>query len=86
MKSSSGGVSIVGGGSWGTALALQAARSGHSVRLWITHQEIHSAGRNNFLSVTTYPSHIQRCLVPHIRHCAFEWFWVPGYPPPSAVA
>src|SRR5262245_52512428 len=27
-------VTVLGGGSWGTALALQLARVGHSVRLW----------------------------------------------------
>jgi glycerol-3-phosphate dehydrogenase (NAD(P)+) len=29
-----GTVTVLGGGSWGTALALQLARVGHSVRLW----------------------------------------------------
>ena len=30
---------VVGAGSWGTALAIHAARCGHSVRLWVRNQD-----------------------------------------------
>src|SRR5258708_117581 len=33
-------IAIIGGGSWGTALALVAARKGHSVRLWSRNAEV----------------------------------------------
>ena len=35
----SGTVAIVGGGAWGTALALTAARAGHEARLWARDME-----------------------------------------------
>lgn len=33
-------IAIIGGGSWGTALALTAARSGNEVRLWVRNPEL----------------------------------------------
>ncbi len=36
-------VAIVGAGSWGTALAIVAARAGHSVRLWSRNAEVVSS-------------------------------------------
>jgi glycerol-3-phosphate dehydrogenase (NAD(P)+) len=33
-------VSVIGGGAWGTALAVHLARDGHSVRLWIREPEL----------------------------------------------
>lgn len=33
-------VTVLGGGAWGTALALTAARAGHKVRLWARDQEM----------------------------------------------
>jgi len=33
-------VAVVGAGSWGTALALQAHRSGHEVTLWVRREEL----------------------------------------------
>lgn len=32
-------VSVLGGGAWGTALALHCARKGHDVLLWAREQE-----------------------------------------------
>ncbi len=34
------GIAIVGGGAWGTALALHAARLGHGVRLWMRERDL----------------------------------------------
>jgi glycerol-3-phosphate dehydrogenase (NAD(P)+) len=36
-------VAVVGAGSWGTALAIVAARAGHSVRLWSRNSEVVSS-------------------------------------------
>jgi glycerol-3-phosphate dehydrogenase (NAD(P)+) len=33
-------ITVVGAGSWGTALALIAARNGHNVRLWVREPEV----------------------------------------------
>ena len=33
-------VAIIGGGSWGTALSIILARTGHSVRLWVFEKEL----------------------------------------------
>ncbi len=38
-------VAIIGGGSWGTALAIHAARSGAGVRLWAREREVVEAIR-----------------------------------------
>ena len=50
MKSESLVVAVIGAGSWGTALAIHAARRGHRVRLWARRAEhaaaMRSAGRN----------------------------------------
>jgi glycerol-3-phosphate dehydrogenase (NAD(P)+) len=35
-----GSVAVVGGGAWGTALAIQAARAGHRPRLWVLEPEL----------------------------------------------
>ncbi|MCB1033264.1 MAG: NAD(P)-dependent glycerol-3-phosphate dehydrogenase [Acidobacteria bacterium] len=32
-------IGVMGGGSWGTALAVQFSRTGHEVRLWVRRQE-----------------------------------------------
>lgn len=46
-------VAVIGGGAWGTALALTAHRAGRKTRLWIREEsavaELHSTGRNPFL-------------------------------------
>ena len=39
MKNAGNRYAIVGGGSWGTALALQAARAGRKVSLWVHRME-----------------------------------------------
>ena len=57
-------VAVIGAGSWGTALALQIARNGHSVRLW-GHEPDHiarlSEARENaeFLPGFSLPDSIQ---------------------------
>ena len=33
-------VAVIGAGSWGTALAMVAARNGHAVRLWARESEV----------------------------------------------
>ena len=38
-------VAVVGAGSWGTALAIHLARSGHDVRLWVREPELLEAMR-----------------------------------------
>lgn len=47
---SGGGVTVLGGGAWGTALAAVASRAGHDVRLWARDLELVeslNAGRGN---------------------------------------
>ena len=36
-------VSVLGGGSWGTALAAHTARAGHAVRLWLREPHVAAA-------------------------------------------
>lgn len=36
-------IAIIGGGSWGTALAVLAARAGHKVQLWTRNEEVVSS-------------------------------------------
>ena len=36
-------IAVIGAGSWGTALAVMAARAGHSVRLWSRNDEVASS-------------------------------------------
>jgi glycerol-3-phosphate dehydrogenase (NAD(P)+) len=33
-------IAIIGGGSWGTALALALGRKGHPIRLWVFEEEL----------------------------------------------
>ena len=53
-------ITIFGGGSWGTALAVSAAKSGHSVLLWCRRAEqaraINAASRN--------PDYLQSVALP----------------------
>lgn len=37
---STGRVAVLGGGAWGTALALHCARKGHDVLVWAREQEV----------------------------------------------
>ncbi|WP_456316634.1 NAD(P)H-dependent glycerol-3-phosphate dehydrogenase [Teichococcus aestuarii] len=54
-----GRVAVIGGGAWGTALALTAHRAGRQTRLWIREEsavaEINSTGRNPFLPAHEIP-------------------------------
>src|ERR1041385_1258360 len=43
-------IAIIGAGSWGTALAVIAARAGHSVRLWSRNAEVVSSIRDRRLN------------------------------------
>jgi len=57
-------IAVVGAGSWGTALALQFARSGREVRLWGRNAEqlaaIGSAGVNNrYLPKVEFPDNLR---------------------------
>jgi glycerol-3-phosphate dehydrogenase (NAD(P)+) len=36
-------ISIIGGGGWGTALAVVIAKNGHTVRLWVRRKELAEA-------------------------------------------
>src|SRR6185503_3821584 len=56
-------IAIVGGGSWGTALAIVAARAGHSVHLWSRSAEVVSSINQNrvnprYLSSTSIPANV----------------------------
>jgi glycerol-3-phosphate dehydrogenase (NAD(P)+) len=59
-------IAILGGGSWGTALAVHLARVGHDVRLWAREPEIVSVMRDArenpvFLPGVALPASIQPC-------------------------
>ncbi|MGC8917377.1 MAG: NAD(P)H-dependent glycerol-3-phosphate dehydrogenase [Thermoanaerobaculum sp.] len=54
-------VAVIGGGSWGTALAIHCARAGHEVALWAREPEVVEGIRESrrnpfFLSDVTLPS------------------------------
>ena len=56
-------VAIIGAGSWGTALAVVAARVGHSVQLWSRNAEVVSSindrrVNSRYLSSTTIPTNV----------------------------
>ena len=50
-------LAIVGGGSWGTALALHAARRWETVRLWIHDPELERSVRRERVNATYLPGH-----------------------------
>jgi glycerol-3-phosphate dehydrogenase (NAD(P)+) len=59
-------VAVLGGGSWGTALAVHLARIGHAVRLWAREEDLvarMAAGRINdvFLPGVVLPPLVQPC-------------------------
>jgi len=59
-------VAVIGAGSWGTALAIHLARSGHEVRLWAREPELVVAMREQrentmFLPGFTLPEALQPC-------------------------
>ena len=54
-------IAIIGAGSWGTALAVMAARAGHNVRLWSRNPEVVSSinderVNSRYLSATPVPA------------------------------
>ncbi len=69
----SSSISILGAGSWGSALALLFARSGRSVQLWGHHpthlQAIEKSRQNErYLPGITFPENIQ--ITPHLSQAA----------------
>jgi glycerol-3-phosphate dehydrogenase (NAD(P)+) len=56
-------IAIIGSGSWGTALAVVAARAGHSVRLWSRNSDVVTSIRDRrvnsrYLSGTSIPADV----------------------------
>lgn len=56
-------IAVIGAGSWGTALAVIAARAGHSVRLWSRNDEVVSSVNvrrvnSRYLSSTSIPESV----------------------------
>lgn len=56
-------IAIIGAGSWGTALAVVAARAGHSVQLWSRSEEVVSSinerrVNSRYLTSTSVPSSV----------------------------
>ena len=56
-------IAIIGAGSWGTALAIMAARAGHNVRLWSRNQDVVNSVNDKrvnsrYLSSTTIPAEV----------------------------
>ena len=54
-------IAVIGAGSWGTALAVVAARAGHSVRLWSRNADVVSSineqrVNSRYLSATSIPA------------------------------
>src|SRR5919199_2973567 len=50
-------IAIMGGGSWGTALAVVAGRAGHTVRLWARNGELAEAINREGVNPVYLPSH-----------------------------
>jgi glycerol-3-phosphate dehydrogenase (NAD(P)+) len=60
----SGALAVIGGGSWGTALARHAARGGREVRLWFHDAALEAAARGcrenpTYLPGKTFPSSLR---------------------------
>lgn len=56
-------IAVIGAGSWGTALAVVAARAGHGVRLWSRNAEVVSSiserrVNSRYLSATSIPAEV----------------------------
>jgi glycerol-3-phosphate dehydrogenase (NAD(P)+) len=56
-------IAVIGAGSWGTALAVIAARAGHSVRLWSRNELVTSSineqrVNSRYLSATSIPDNV----------------------------
>ena len=63
MTAATGQITVLGAGSWGTALAALLAANGHTVRLWAREEKLVEALRTahentRYLPGTTLPSHI----------------------------
>lgn len=50
-------IAVVGGGAWGTALALTASRAGRETRLWVREPEVVDAIRRDGENATFLPGH-----------------------------
>ena len=56
-------IAVIGAGSWGTALAVMAARAGHGVRLWSRNDAVVSSineqhVNSRYLSSTSIPDEV----------------------------
>ena len=56
-------IGVIGGGAWGTALAITASKARNDVRLWVrepeTVAEINTAHRSSFLPIAHLPENIE---------------------------
>ncbi len=83
-------ITIFGGGSWGTALAVSAAKSGHSVLLWCRRAEqaraINAASRNpDYLQSITLPETVTSTADPE-EAALFSSHWILALPTQSLRA
>lgn len=72
MQSAKPPIAVVGAGSWGTALALQFARSGRTVRLWGRDRAqledmARSRANRRYLPGVSFPDNIE--VEPDLRQC-----------------
>jgi glycerol-3-phosphate dehydrogenase (NAD(P)+) len=74
--------SVIGAGSWGTALAHQLARRGHDVRLWAREREVAEGLNSNhrnplFLSdMEVHPAVVAEHDVATVAKFSKVWVWV----------
>src|SRR4029450_1911382 len=62
-SSGSPAIAVVGAGSWGTALAIHLARTGHEGRLWgrgpeVVHEIEHARRNGRYLPDVDIPQHV----------------------------
>ena len=55
-------IAIIGAGSWGTALAIMAARAGHSVQLWSRDACVVSSINGSHIN----PNYLSETVIPHL--------------------
>jgi glycerol-3-phosphate dehydrogenase (NAD(P)+) len=75
-------ISVVGAGSWGTALAHQVARRGHAVRLWAREPEVVDGinrEHRNPLFISDLPVHpevVAKASLEEVGSFSDTWIWV----------